>query len=166
VSGDRFTGFNELESYLDATSGELIRIAIRVLGGGERFALTAANAGVAFGLVGLARSLVFHAQRGKLFLPVRALEAHGIEPANLLAISNRSALQLVLNEVAARAIGHYQGLRMHRARDVPLAAFLPAALVPLYARQFRRRNFDLGNPEVPLYARLAVLLRAAITGRI
>src|SRR5215472_172619 len=77
VSGDQFADYAALEDYLDRTSGTLVRLAARILDdGAERFEMTATHAGVAYGLVGIARSAAFHAHHGKNFVPVSALTAN------------------------------------------------------------------------------------------
>ena len=119
--------------YLDATSGNLMRLAARVLGGGDAHDELAREAGIAYGLAGLIRSQTFHRTRGKIFL-----------------------------HDASAAAGHaYEHLAHARSLPKPgaaLAAFLPAALVPLYLR----------NPakEVPLYRKQIALLGAAMRGRV
>jgi phytoene/squalene synthetase len=112
------------DEYLDATSGNLMRLAARVLGAGDAYDELAREAGIAYGLAGLIRSQAAHGSRGKLFLRDPAAAA---------------------NEARARLI---------RARRIPqpratLAAFLPATLVPLYLRRagldvpLYRRQFAL-----------------------
>jgi hypothetical protein len=53
-SADRFADFAALEKYLDATSGALMRIAAAILGGDP---LRVGEAGLAYGLAGILRSL-------------------------------------------------------------------------------------------------------------
>ena len=54
---------------LDATCGTLMRLAARILGGDAPHDALAREAGIAYGLAGLLRSLPFHAARRKIFLP-------------------------------------------------------------------------------------------------
>jgi phytoene synthase len=95
------------DAYLDATSGNLMRLASRVLGGGDRHDELAREAGLAYGLAGLLRNQARNPAR------------HFLDP--------ESESQAVRNAAAHLA----------RARTLPkagkaLSAFLPAALVPLY----------------------------------
>jgi len=95
------------DDYLGATSGNLMRLAARVLGAGDTHDELAHQAGIAYGLAGLIRAQPFHRARGRLFL----------RDASAAAIDARA--------------------RLARARRLPmpgaaLPAFLPAALVPLY----------------------------------
>jgi phytoene/squalene synthetase len=166
VSGDQFADYAALEDYLDRTSGTLVRLAARILEGAERFEMTATHAGVAYGLVGIARSVAFHAQRGKSFVPRSQLDEAGTTRENLLLPTSRDALLTVVHAMAARAIERHRGARVRADEQTPFAAFLPAALVPLYAWRTRRPSFDPMRPEVGLHWRLATMLTAAVRGRI
>lgn len=95
------------DAYLDATSGNLMRLAARVLGAGERHDDLAREAGIAYGLTGLLRNQLRNPSR-------RSLEPDG----------------------EARAVQDAKA-HLLRAKRLPrpgksLAAFLPASLVPLY----------------------------------
>ena len=102
-----------LDEYLDATSGNLMRVAARVLGVGDAHDDLVREAGIAYGLAGLIRSQPMHAARGNHF--VRDVAAAVAE--------------------ARRRFAPAQKLPMPSAA---LPAFLPAALVPLYLRNLHR----------------------------
>jgi len=118
------------DSYVDATSGNLMRLAARILGAGDRFDDLAREAGAAYGLSGLLRN-----------------RAHGHRRV------------FVADADAARhdASAHYQVARRTKP-GAALAAFLPAALVPLYLRYPAK--------PVSLHRRQLALLSAAIRGRL
>jgi phytoene/squalene synthetase len=97
-------------TYLDATSGNVMRLASRILGAAQDD--LAREAGLAYGLAGLLRNQA--TGRGKAFLA---------DPAAATADARR---HLAL----AR--------RMPRPKKQALAAFLPATLVPLYLRDPRK----------------------------
>src|SRR5262249_3832914 len=141
VSGDRFADYAALEDYLDRTSGTLVRLAARILDGGARFESVAMHAGVAYGLVGIAPSIAFHSQRGKSFVPDSALNATGTTHDQLHQIEKRGALLSIAREMAARAVERHRTARARFDEGSPFAAFLPAALVPLYASRIRRKSF-------------------------
>lgn len=167
VSEEEFPDYAALENYLDATSGGLMRIAAHILGAAaDRFDLTVSHAGISFGLVGVARSLAFHAQRSKTFVPSSVLAAHGLEREDLFGTARHADLAAIARELSARASERYRGAHFRAGEDLPLAALLPAALVPLYVRRVERPHFDPANPEVALHNRLAVLLAATLRGRI
>lgn len=166
ISGDEFVDYAALEHYLDHTSSTLIRLAARILDADNRFELTATHAGIAYGLTGIARSVGFHAQRGKSFIPRAALDAAGVTRDDLLRVERRPALLAIIREMGTRALERHRGAHLRSGEDTPFAAFLPAALVPLYVRQMLRHSFDPMRPELGLHWRLTALLSAAVRGRI
>jgi len=128
-----FGDFGKRDDYLDATSCNVMRLAARILGAGDRHDSLAKEAGLAYGIAGLLRNQARH--------PARRI----LEP-----------------EDEPQAVRDAQA-HLARARTLPkprkaLAAFLPAALVPLY----------LHNPakDVPVHRRQLRLLGASMRGRI
>jgi len=109
-SGAPFAHDRERDLYLDATSGNLMRLAARLLGAGAGLDTLAHNAGLAYGLAGLLRSEAHHTARGKRYLPNSETARHD-----------------------ARA--HFASAREHRIPRDTVPAFLPASLVPLYLRE-------------------------------
>jgi len=162
VSGDEFPDDAALERYLDHTSATLMRLAAHVLGGAGRFERPLTHAGIAYGLTGVARSVAFHVRRGKCIVPRSQLDNTGTSRDSLLLPANRDALLTIVRAMAARAIERYRSINVRAGKEFPLVAFLPASLVPLYARQIRSRAFDPTNPELGLHWRLATLLSAAV----
>ncbi len=105
-----FSGHSDAESrdaYLDATSANLMRLAARVLGGGDRFDDLAREAGLAYGLAGLLRNRATGSARAML-------DETGV------ATALRDAKE------------HLDRARRFKKLGTALAAFLPAALVRLY----------------------------------
>jgi phytoene synthase len=139
---DGFPDMDALEDFVDATSGNLMRLAAELLGAPASGHGIFRHAGAAYGLAGLLRSAPFHAARGKSYLP-----------RNLAKAPERAR-----NVITERARDHYRALRRLPKPGKAFAALLPAALVPLYLRNPAR--------DVPLYRRQLALLRAAITGRV
>jgi 15-cis-phytoene synthase len=166
VSPEEFADYEALEGYLDATSATLMRLAAWILDDRGRHDLTATHAGIAYGLTGIARSLVSAAQRGKSLVPVGALEAAGLSRDQLSSPSNREALASIAREMAARAQERHHGAHIRAGEEIPFAAFLPAALVPLYVRRIRAPSFDPAKPDVGLHWRIAALAKASLRGRI
>lgn len=166
LNDELFAGYAELEAYLDSTSAVVMRLAARILGANESHEPLASDAGVAFGLAGIARSLAFHAQRGKVFAPASALGAHGLTPDGLLRSENRPAFRALVREMLTRAETRYWKARQQIPQADVFAAFLPASLVPVYARAGRASSFDPVNPGPGLNLRLLKLLSAAARKRI
>lgn len=135
-----FAGWSDLEAYVDATAGGVMRLAVEACGADcaplEAFLR---HAGRAWGCAGLARAAPFWRARGRLVLPGEADEVEAL-------------LQRARAEHA-----------MARATRPPGATF-PAvgyvALVPAYARAAKQRG------GVSLLARQFRLIGAAATGRL
>ena len=65
-----FQDMASLETYADATSGNVMRLAARILGAGERLDAAAREAGIAYAIAGLLRAMPYHAAERRLVLPV------------------------------------------------------------------------------------------------
>jgi phytoene synthase len=96
------------DAYVDATSGNLMRLAARILGTGNRHDELAREAGLAYGLAGLARNQAQFTARRRFLTPMSAA----------------STLKDAREHLA-------QARRLPRPKNA-IAAFLPASLVPLY----------------------------------
>ena len=101
-----FDGRPARDAYVDATSGNLMRLAARILGAEDRFEHLAREAGAAYGLTGLLRNRAYGHRR------VFVADAEAAERD-------------------ARA--HFDIARRSRP-GAALPAFLPATLVPLYLK--------------------------------
>ena len=154
ASPDVFADFDALEAYCDATSGTLMRLAALILGGDAED--LAREAGTAYALSGLLRAIPFHAARRKLYLPTDILRIQNSSPDEIFAGQGGGGLEKVKRTIAWRAREHLATARKCAVPRGTLAAFLPAALVPLYLRK----------PDAALYRRQLVYLRAAFTGRL
>jgi phytoene synthase len=97
------------DAYLDATSANLMRLASRVLGAGDRFDGLAHEAGLAYGLAGLLRNQAAGGTRA------------AFTESDAVTASQDAKIHL------ARA-------RSLKNPGAALPAFLPATLVPLYLR--------------------------------
>ena len=153
-----FADFAALEAYLDATSGALMRIAAGIVGGDPG---RVGQAGVAYGLTGLLRSLAFHNRRHKLYLPQDLLAAAHVTPEEFFHLEYTDARRVqIVRQAALRARGYFLAARRAPRPGAALPAILPAALVPVYLR-------NLGKPrDVPIHRRQIALLAAAMKGRL
>jgi len=155
-SAEHFADFAALEAYLQSTSGLVMAMAAQVLGG--RPNLTR-EAGLAYGLVGLLRSLPFHNGRHKLYLPLDLLSAFDVAPEDFFHLKKEDPrLTAILRQTALRARDHFLAARRSPKPGVALPALLPASLVPVYLRKLTR--------EVPIHRRQMALLSAAMRGRL
>ncbi|HTT85374.1 MAG TPA: squalene/phytoene synthase family protein [Rhizomicrobium sp.] len=145
ISSAPFAHLVAIEAHADATSGALMRVAATLLNADAGVDDLAREAGIAYGLAGILRSMPFHAARGKSFLPADLLAARGDKGA--------------IVQVANMARDHFE-----KARRLPIPrgvvpAILPASLVPAYLSRLIKNRSD-----VSLFRRQLILLRAATFG--
>lgn len=163
-----FADFGALETYCEATSSSLMRIAAELMGDTADNSALLRHAGIAWAMTGLLRAIPFHAARRKLYLPATLLAGAGLSVEDVFAGRSSPALTSVLRGVADRAIIHTMAARAEGRDDAALLAALPAALVPLYIARIGRTNFNpFRDPvEVPLFRRQLALLGARLRGRL
>jgi phytoene/squalene synthetase len=155
-SAEQLADFAALESYVDATSGAVMRLAARILGGDPQIVR---EAGLAYGLAGLVRALPFHNSRHKLYLPLDLLAALHVTPQEFFHLEKADPrLVAAARQVGLKARDHFFAARAAPRPRLALAAILPAALVPVYLRKLGR--------EVPIHRRQMALLSAAMKKRL
>lgn len=163
-----FTGLDALEAYCDATSGNPMRLALRILGAGDSLDEAARAAGIAYALTGLLRAVPFHASRGHMMVPEELLRGAGLSREDIFAGEGGARFSPVIAAIAERARTHLETIC---TRSIPrryLPALLPAALVPLHLKTMTKPQFDpFRDPtDIPLHRRQWRMLRAMIGGRI
>lgn len=166
-SADRLSDFAALESYVDSTSGQLMRLAAQILGGPPGLDRILREAGLAYGLAGLLRALSFHNVRHKLYLPLDLLAALDVAPETFFHLEQGEPRRVAaIRQVALKAKDHFLAARQSMAATgapkpgAALAAILPAALVPVYLRKLA------SGQEVPIHRRQMALLSAAMKKRL
>ena len=157
ASAAHFADFAALESYLDATGGALMRAACAILGGDPEVAKPAA---LAYGLAGLLRSLPFHNNRHKLYLPLDLMAALHLTPDAFLEGGDDPRIAAAIRQTALRAREHFLAARRGPRPRAALAAILPAALVPVYLSRLSRMR------GVSIHRRQMALLSAAMKKRL
>jgi phytoene synthase len=137
-----FAQWDDVEAYIEATAGNLMRLALSACGAYEQVRELREKAARAWGYVGLMRAQASWRARGRSMLPGKAGS---------------------LQDAFERAELAYAGARTI-ARSAPKIAF-PAfgyvTLVPEYLRALKR-----GQTQTPLLARQLRLIAASATGRI
>lgn len=151
VGAAAFNDMGSLEDYADATSGNVMRIAARLLDADRvlDYALLR-QAGTAYALAGLLRALPMHAARGKSFLPQLLVNQGGEKHA--------------ITMMAKSALAHHAAARSRPKPGPVFAAVLPATLVPLYAKHLAAEK--PAPADIPLYRRQWSMLRAAVRGQV
>jgi phytoene synthase len=161
-----FDDLAALETYADATAGNLMRLAARVLGKAQDD--LAREAGIAQALAGILRAIPFHAARGKIYLPRDLLAEAGASREEILQTHSGKKLAPVIAKLASAAREHLARARMLPKPGNALAAFLPASSASLYLKHVTAPDFDAFKTpvDVPLYRRQFAMLRANWRGRI
>jgi len=149
----------EVDAYVIGTSGALGAAAMVMLGGDLAAQELARRAGTAFGLVGLARALPFHAGQGRWLLPEDHLRAQGVDREATAMGRFTPGLGAVLSAMTARATS-----------TVPSPGSLPRALRPALlsaplAMAQARRLAAAGYDPFRVEAQVSPLRRALVLGR-
>jgi len=167
-SSETFADWTALESYCDVTSGNLMRLVARVLGGREDGDALAREAGIAYAMAGLIRALPFHAARHKVYLPQDLLAAVGLSPEQIMTGNFDVKVKAAVSQAALKAREHWLAARRMTVPRALLPAFLPAALVPLYLKRSLRKGFDplKHTADVPQHRKQMALLAAAFRKRL
>jgi phytoene synthase len=163
-----FATIEEFEAYADATSGHVMRLAARILGGGDTLDAPARDLGIAYAVAGLCRAIPYHATHRRLMLPVDRLVASGASIEEVFAGRGGERLRPLLCDMAQHASDHLAAAHGHRAPRTLLPALLPAAVVPLYLRALIRPGFDVlrDSSEVGVHRRQLAMLSVMIRSRI
>jgi len=161
-----FDNIAALEAYADATAGNLMRLASRILG--EPQDGLAREAGIAQALAGILRAIPFHAARGKVYLPGDLLAAAETSREEILQTHSGKKLAPVIAKIAEAARAHMARAHTLAKPGKALPAFLPAATTPLYLKRVTATDFDAFKTpvEIPLYRRQFAMLRAGWRGRL
>lgn len=134
-----------LEAYLGDTAGALFALSAECLGADSQvLGQAASQAGIAYGLTGLMRTLPLHAAGGRIYLPADALIRHGTSPENVLAGKSSEGLSAVLAELRGRARDALEQARrqVERIDARSLVAFLPLCLVDPYLAALEKSGRD------------------------
>ena len=166
--GEPMESLGRLETYLDSTSGSLMRLTAEILAGQEtpEINAVAAQAGRASAITSLLRSFGPHASRGRIFLPpLDVLTRHGSSTEEALSGQAGENLHAALREMRDIARFHLAEARsMSASLPKPVAAaLLPAELAPEYLDRMEKPGYDPFRTriEIPPWKKPWLLWRAA-----
>jgi len=159
-----------LMAYVEATSANLVALALEVVGEtGEAAGDAGYHVGMAWGLTGLLRAVPFHAAARRIYLPGTLCRDADIELSDLFELRTGEGLAHAVAELSAVARHHLVQARRkpNHIEKSALPALLPATLAGVYLDRLEKAGFDpFGQPARAagpgLLARLAV---AALRGR-
>ena len=174
---DPMPSLNDLEGYLGETASVLFLMATDILmaeemGGPDKWrkADAAGHAGVAYGLMGLLRSLPVHRSRGQCYLPKDVLDQYDLTPAHILSARDPDKIKACLDYLINHARSHLENAKiaLQSAPKGVKPAFLPLALVKPYADLLTKPSHDSLTDITQLspIKRLWKLFNAARKGQI
>jgi NADH dehydrogenase [ubiquinone] 1 alpha subcomplex assembly factor 6 len=139
-----------LETYVDATSGDLIRLAAEAAGldpsSGDVAALIR-HVGIGVGLTGIARATLYLARRRQTLLPQSLLQEHAVSLDLLYELKPQPGLNAALAELAAGARNHLDAAKRLRAPKPLLPALRIGTLARAHFARLAAHNHDLFNPR-------------------
>jgi len=163
-----FRTLDQLVTYADATSGNLLHLGLLASGVEDEAAVQAARmTGRAYALAGIIRAVPFLGAQGRVMLPAETLARHGLMDARQSIGRDPAKLKAVLAEVMEAAV---QALADSRAGGrSPRAArpvMLHRSLAALYLKRLGKAGLDLSDPRLDpgAAARIAALYRAWFLG--
>lgn len=164
ADGERLADLEALDRYVEATGGDLTRLAALILGAGDERAQHAADlVGRAYALVGLLRATPFLARFDRAALPESLLSEVGVTLDMLRQGAPGETFPKAVQQVAEGAARALAEARKHRAA-VPrqaVAAYLPALLADGHLRRLRAVKHDVFHPRMALPKRRPIALMIA-----
>jgi phytoene/squalene synthetase len=139
-----------LESYADATSGDLLRLAAEAAGvdaaSGDPAALIR-HVGVGFGLTGIARATLYLARKRRTMLPESLLREHGISLDRLYDLKPQPGLNAAIAALAHAARRHLDAAKRIAAPKPLLPALRIGTLARAELARLEACNHDLFDPR-------------------
>ena len=163
-----FATTSDFETYADATSANVMRLAARILGAGDTLDSDARELGIAYAITGLCRALPYHAAGRRLMLPMDRLASAGLSAEDVFARTAIERTRKLIQDLAALARRHLQAGRGHRHPRQILPALLAAATVPLYLHALTKPRFDIyrDTTDIAVPRRQLAMMRAMIRRRV
>lgn len=156
-----------LSAYLHGTGGELARLAMAILGGGNGDSpesQAAGKLGSAYALCGLIRAMFFHARQGRSYMPSELLSDHGADTSgweHRQADAGTKAAIAELRQAAQEALQHAREdwKKVPRSgRRALVAAALPATLTEGHLARLASVGDDPFHPDLAAPKRRPVVL--------
>jgi NADH dehydrogenase [ubiquinone] 1 alpha subcomplex assembly factor 6 len=139
-----------LESYVDAASGDLLRLAAEAAGqdpASDDLAPLIRHVGIGFGLTGIARATLYLARQRRTMLPESLLRQHDVSLDLLYDLKPPSGLNAAIADLAAAARDHLDAAKRMPAPKPLLPALRIGTLARAQLARLQRRNHDLFDPR-------------------
>lgn len=137
--------------YAASTSGALAEaMAIALAGDDDGTGRAAARAvGTAYGMIGLLRSVPFHARRGRVLLPVNVLEASGTSVTAIRELHDEPGLSRAAERISAAAWEELAKAReTRRTSRAVRPVLLLSAVTATYLRKLRSQGYKLFQADL------------------
>lgn len=144
---DRFADFGELETYCHRVASVVGLLSIEIFGYRNPACRDYAVAlGKALQLTNILRDVHTDAQRGRIYLPLVNLQAHGVTEDEILKGIYSSRYAALASELAGKATGFYDAARAtlpQEDRPAMIAAELMGAVYWRLLQRLRRCRYDV-----------------------
>lgn len=152
LSGEPMPSLSALDQFLDATTGAIAGLAMRILDAqaAAREARAAFLFGRASGLMQKLRTVAKDASQGRVFIPVDILERNGGAVADVLAGNGTDAIKNALAALRKKISTDYDALKLEFVRGPVRAALLRAPFIPLYLRQMEKPGYEPFTSRIEL----------------
>jgi NADH dehydrogenase [ubiquinone] 1 alpha subcomplex assembly factor 6 len=151
LAGEPPTNLVALESYAEATSAELIYLALEALGVRDRAADEAGHhVGIAYSLTGLIRAIPFAAGPGLWFIPADISARFGLAQRDHDDLRGAPALRAAAAEIAGAASQHLQASRDRRGKisRKAISALLSATIARHSLIRLEQAAYDPFDPAL------------------
>ncbi|HPF46637.1 MAG: squalene/phytoene synthase family protein [Alphaproteobacteria bacterium] len=159
----------DFETYLGATSGNLMKIAARISGERDEHALSLCyDLGMVWGLIGTIRALRFQLAQGKLSLPQDIMHQFEVRKSDLMALEGNENIKRLIRGLHQSATNYLNQISKNKksiSKDIqPL--FLLSALSRSYLNMIRRAGYDPFklNERASMFPRQCRLFFSALFG--
>ncbi len=157
-----------LENYLSLTAGNLSCLMMRILGNDD-LDILANKLGLAWGYVGIMRSISYNFTLGKKYIPLELMTKNNIYHNIDLSSENSETLKPVIFELYQKAEEHLDYIRNHKDTITPetRSAFLLCAITRHYMKIIKKTDFNLFhmNEKKYLLSKQWAVLMAALFNR-
>ncbi len=144
LSGELMPDEKALQIYLNKTFGTSFYISGCILdpSGSKHINEFALEAGQAYGLAMLLKSIPNHLSKGRLFLPADKLKQYNIDMEKVFSGEETQGLRELIREFCTVSENQYKKLstEMHNIPDTMHSSFLPIALISSYIKQLKSKD--------------------------
>ena len=153
LEDERFARTADLGRYAEESGGRLSLMAVEMLGRTDAATRDAAwDIGTAWALIGMMRSLGYHAGKRRLYLPTENLKSARLSCEDVYARRNSPALASIVSDVVQAAQESLSSARLRCPKPYRWAmpVLLLAPLASAYARRFKKAQYDPFTKEISL----------------